>query len=179
MLSLQWCSTARPADTDIDMEYVSEIIREDSGAYIRRRTWRRLRQWLWLIVAVLAATSVAACFDFRFLYVLLIEIFIVFPMALGPVWLSECFNPYTRRMLTPYRVTLSDSGLTIDYLPPEGHAALDAEKFGWNAFASYHDAGKSVILNWNGTSRPGLRLPEYAYDAAAWQEVARILARNL
>lgn len=161
------------------MTCISEIISETPGAYIRRRTWRKLRSWLWLIAAVLTATAVAACFDLRFLYVLLIEVFIIFPMALGPVWLSESFNPYAVRALTPHRVEISPQGIAIDYITAEGRRSIAAEKFGWDAFTTYHDAGKSVIIEWADRRRPGLRLPENAFDSNQWQTVARILAQSL
>lgn len=161
------------------MAYVSEIISETPGAFMRRRTWEKLRRWLWLIALVLVATAVAACYDTRFLYVLLIEIFIVFPMALGPVWISESFSPHTRRIVTPHRVEISDGGVGIEYIVAEGQRPIEAEKFDWKAFRSYHDAGKCVILEWAAGDRPGLRLPEYAYDSDTWKQVALILARNL
>ncbi|MDE5656836.1 MAG: hypothetical protein K2I19_07185, partial [Muribaculaceae bacterium] len=78
------------------MTCFSNIISEPVGSYIRRRTWHRLRAWLWLIALVVVATAVAASHDARFLYVLLIELFIVFPMAIGPVWIIDGCSPYTR-----------------------------------------------------------------------------------
>lgn len=161
------------------MNCTSEIICETTGAYIRRRTWQKLRAWLWLIALALIATSVAACYDIRFLYVLLIEIFIVFPMALGPVWMSESFSPFAVRAVTPHRVEISPQGVAIKYITGEGRRPIPAEKFSWDAFTAYHDAGKCVILEWVDRHRPALRLPENAFDAAQWQTVARILAQSL
>lgn len=161
------------------MTCLSEIISEPAGRYIRRRTWHILRAWLWLIAAVAVATATAACHDGRFLYVLLIELFIIFPMAIGPVWVIEGCSPYARMAVTPHRVGISVEGVSIEYMTGEEYHPIESEKYGWNAFRAFHDAGKSVILEWADKKRPGLRLPEYAFDAAQWQQVARILAQSL
>ncbi|MDE6099351.1 MAG: hypothetical protein K2L80_00480 [Muribaculaceae bacterium] len=161
------------------MTYTSDIIRETPGAYVRGRVMKKLRQWLWLIVLVLSATVAAACFDSRFIYVALMEVCIVFPMALGPVWISEALGDDARRAVLPHRVAISPQGVCICYEPSGDNVALKNESFGWSDFRSCHDDGKSVILEWPDSKRAGLRIPENAFDRDTWIEVARILAQNL
>ena len=156
------------------MTCISNIISEPAGRYIRRRTWHRLRAWLWLIAPAATVTAVAAGHDARFLYVLLIELFIVFPMAIGMVWMIEGFSHYARLAVTPHKVEISACGVSIEYVTKEEYHPIESEKYGWNAFRAFHVAGKSVILEWADRKRPGLRLPEYAFDAAQWQQVAQI-----
>ena len=96
------------------MTCISNIISEPAGRYIRRRTWHRLRAWLWLIAPAATVTAVAAGHDARFLYVLLIELFIVFPMAIGMVWMIEGFSHYARLAVTPHKVEISACGVSIE-----------------------------------------------------------------
>lgn len=152
--------------------YVSETYSIPAGKFIRRRAWWRLKRYVWLPAGVMAATAVAGFFDVRFLFVLLIEAFILLPGAMALVVLSESLSPDSLRETTPHKVEVSDAGIIL-YGPKAN------EKYNWNDFAACQDAGKCVYILWHDRRRAPLSIPEEAFDRDQWVGVATILARNL
>lgn len=82
------------------MAAVSEVFACPAALYVRQAAGQRLRKWLVPALAVLAALAVAACYDIRFAYLLLMAALIVYPMALTFAWIvltgSKAFTLATR-----------------------------------------------------------------------------------
>lgn len=180
----------RPTD---DRIVTSRPVMMTPGEFVRSRALRLLGRW-WLPVAVvLLATAALAFSDVRFVYVLLIELLIAFPMVLCLVWMSEALSDDALRETRPHTVTLADTGIEVTFLPVPAPDSDDEDygagtpaypqprprKYNWTDFAAYHDAGNCVILLWTDRRRAPLRLPEDAFDDAQWHVTAKILARFL
>ena len=172
----------------------SREFRTAPGEYVRQRAIQRLGRW-WLPVGlVLLSTVVLAFTDLRFVYVLLIELLVAFPMVLCLVWMSEALTDDALRETTWHTVTMGPEGITVVYseapeadngrddaagCPVTGYARRKPQYFSWDAFGSYHDAGNCVIIEWADRRRVPLRLPGDAFDEQQWHTAARILARYL
>lgn len=116
-----------------------------SGVYVRAVAKRLLRRWLWLPVLVTAGLAAAAFADIRFAYVLLMAVFVVYPMVLTMVWLSLTGSPHAVQALRPQRWTFghgADNALTVEFfrfdpeepenpgqaVATEAYAATDIER---------------------------------------------------
>lgn len=169
-----------PANIDgRPLAVTSSEFKLDSAVYVRQRALRLLRHWWLPLLVVVLATAALACGDIRFLYVLLIELLIAFPMVMCLVWMREALSDDALRETSLHTVTVGDTGLMVDFLQPEGYAPRRSQKFGWSDFVSYHDAGNCVILQWADPKRAPLRMPADVFDEQQWRTVAAILARYL
>lgn len=60
----------------------------DASAYISAIARKRLLSWLWLPATLLLGLGVAAMYDHRFAYLMLIVLFIIYPMATSMAWMA-------------------------------------------------------------------------------------------
>lgn len=163
----------------------SSVFSQSAAAYMRGRALVWAHRWWWVAALVAVPTAVTACFDWRFIYVLLIELMLLFPGVMVPVWLGEALGPDARRETWPHRLTLSDHGVELCYEPRqcastgEEYPLPKPEKFGWRDFCSYHDAGNSVILKWIDHRRAPLQMPAEAFNSEQWVQVAEMLTKHI
>lgn len=169
--------------TDIP-QLESAVFAQGAGQYMRGRALVWARRWWWMAALILLPTAVLAFGDWRFAYVLLIELLLVFPGVMVPVWLNEALGPDARRETWPHRIGLSDSGVLVTYMPRysadgDEYPLPKPEKYSWTDFAAYHDAGNCVILKWVAPRRAPLRLPAEAFDASQWPAAAQMLTKHI
>ena len=88
--------------------------------------WRRERWFLFAIPVV--ASAVAGFFDWRWLIVALIMVFIIWPMALFFVWISVALSPEAVRSSIPHTVGVDDEWMVITYAVREGYPTPEPER---------------------------------------------------
>lgn len=118
-----------------------------SKAYLNRLALLWLSdRWMWLVMPVIAIIA-WALFDIRAIYVGLILIFLLYPMALTLVWFDYALSPQSIRAVTPKRLTVSDHGLRFEFLPKtEDQRPLDPVSYTWDDIISAEISAKSVFI---------------------------------
>ena len=91
-----------------------------------RNRW--LRRWCFLIILCFAVTGVAALFDIRFLFVLLIELFILLPLAMLNVWLKYALKTNVTQAVIPHTVSLDDNNLIITYHKTDTYSPKNTQR---------------------------------------------------
>ena len=76
------------------------------------------RHW-YLPVLPLAAVVIWAFYDMRAVYVGLILVFLIFPMAMSMVWFNYAFSPAALKAVAPKRLTLTDDAIHVVYADDE------------------------------------------------------------
>lgn len=151
-------------------EATSDVFRCAPRDYMRSLAiaWLSVR-WPWFAVPLLAAV-VWSFFDLRAVYVCLIMIFIVYPMALSFVWFNYAFSEQSRRAVSPKTVTCSKQGLRIDYKPiAEGLSPLPAQTLDWASVRSVETSSRGTTLVIGSRLDDRLSIPADAFDAESWQ----------
>lgn len=118
-----------------------------SKAYLNRLAvlWLSDR-WMWLVLPVIAVIA-WALFDIRAIYVGLILIFLLYPMALTLVWFDYALSPQSMRAVTPKRLTVSDRGLHFEFLPKsEDQQPLEPVSYSWDDIISAEISSKSIFI---------------------------------
>ena len=89
------------------------------------------RHWL-VLIAPITAAIIWAIMDVRAIYVVLILVFIVYPLAITFVWFNYALSPRSIKAITEKQVTVVDEGLKIDYLPAREDApAIRSDFIAW------------------------------------------------
>ena len=120
----------------------------------RRYLNRLAAEWLarhWLMLALpIAAVLLWSAFDLRALYVLLIIIFLLYPMGLTLVWFNYAMSPGSIRAITPKRLTLLSSGVRITYPPKDIEAdprpVFPDEELAWESISDAELSSDSITL---------------------------------
>lgn len=118
-----------------------------SKAYLNRLAvlWLSDR-WMWLVLPVIAVIA-WALFDIRAIYVGLILIFLLYPMALTLVWFDYALSPQSIRAVTSKRLTVSDQGLRFEFLPKsEDQRPLEPVSYSWDDIISAEISSKSIFI---------------------------------
>ncbi len=107
--------------------------------------------WLsrhWLIAVVpLAAVAIWAVYDLRAIYVGLILVFLVFPMAMSMVWFNYAFSPAALKAVAPKQLSFDDNGICVDYInAEERRIAFDPETISSRDILSVEFRSKSVSV---------------------------------
>lgn len=76
------------------------------------------RHW-YLPVLPLAAVAIWAFYDLRAIYVGLILVFLIFPMAMSMVWFNYAFSPSALKAVAPKQLTFTDDAIRVDYADDE------------------------------------------------------------
>lgn len=141
---------------------------------------RLARLWLWrrrfflaLPVAVLALAGMA---DWRFLVVALIVVFIIWPMALGFVWMNAALAPDAVRASQPHRMEFTADGIRTVYTTRDGYPPVAPQSVEWSDVKSITDDGRNVTIE----MRDGhsVCIPASVLSAAQWQEVRAMCAHK-
>ena len=129
----------------------------------------------WLMAALpLAAAVVWSLFDVRAIYVALILLFLVYPMALTLVWFDYAFSPGSIRAITEKEVTVTSSGLSISFLPKnEGLPPLKSQFIAWDDINSAEMTAKSVELILGKRLDERLVLPADCFSVSAWEFIIK------
>ena len=72
------------------------------------------RHWL-VLIAPITAAIIWAIMDVRAIYVVLILVFIVYPLAITFVWFNYALSPRSIKAITEKQVTVVDEGLKIGF----------------------------------------------------------------
>lgn len=86
--------------------------------YVRALVRRFLKRWLWCAVGIAVLLACLAVRDVRFAYLLLMLVFVVYPMAMSLVWLSITGRRAFTLLSRPQRWTFSDeasAALTVEF----------------------------------------------------------------
>lgn len=125
----------------------SEPFAIPSKAYLNRLAvlWLSDR-WMWLVLPVIAVIT-WAIFDARAIYVGLIVIFLLYPIALTLVLCDYAPSLQSIRAITSKRMTVSDHGLLFEFLPKtEDQRPLDPVSYTWDDIISAEISAKSVFI---------------------------------
>lgn len=87
------------------MDNTTAVFQCPATAYVRVAARQRLLRQAWLPAALLTALAVAAFYDVRFVYVLLMVLFALYPMALTTAWLAMTGKPEFVMASRPQRWT--------------------------------------------------------------------------
>lgn len=160
-------------------QHVSAVFRSEPLAYIHALAVAWLgRRWL-LLACPLAAVAVWAAFDVRAVYVGLIMLFIIYPMALSLVWFNYAFSLQSRRAVADKTVTISDSGLSVCFLPSAADApALSPWHIAWTQIISASQSSRHVTLVTGQRLDDRLDIPSDALSDNAWRLLFARLPQN-
>ena len=155
------------------MRYVSNEYKCDPARVMRGIAFSWLTRHLAAVVMPLAALVVASCYDTRFIYVTLILVLIVFPMAMTMVWLKEGLAPETVRLSEPQRLVADDRGLTVEYLgrDEDSPSRFAPDFFDWGEFRGISRSSRAVTFQFARKRRPGLVVPTEAFAPEVWEKV--------
>ncbi|MDE5566809.1 MAG: hypothetical protein K2J12_00055 [Muribaculaceae bacterium] len=139
------------------------------------------RHWLSLTLP-LAAVLVWAAFDTRALYVLLIVIFLLYPMGLTLVWFNYALSPRSLRAITPKRLTLLEAGIQLAYSPKDietdPRPAFRSEDFPWESISAAEVSAASITLIIGPRLDDRLNIPLSALDEEMQKELLKIIDRK-
>jgi hypothetical protein len=128
-----------------------KIATGDYASLIARR-W--LAQWWWAFALPLFASIIASTSDTRFVYVSLILIFIIWPMALSFAWFNYMLKPSAIRAVRPCVATFTDQAVTLEYPAPKvdsnddrpAPAKLSPVTLAWSDIKAIEQEGKLMLL---------------------------------
>lgn len=134
---------------------------------------RLARLWLWrrrfFLALPVAALAIAGMADWRFLVVALMVVFIIWPMALGFVWMNAALAPDAVRASQPHRMEFTDDGIRTVYTPRDGYPPVAPQSVVWSDVKSLSDDGRNVVIEMH--DGRGISVPASLLTAAQWQEV--------
>ena len=137
---------------------------------------RLARLWLWrrrfFLVLPVAALAIAGMADWRFLVVALMVVFIIWPMALGFVWMNAALAPDAVRASQPHRMEFTDDGIRTVYTPRDGYPPVAPQSVAWSDVKNITDDGRTVAIEMH--DGRDISVPASLLTAAQWQQVRAI-----
>lgn len=134
---------------------------------------RLARQWLWrrrfFLALPVAALALAGMADWRFLVVALMVVFIIWPMALGFVWMNAALAPDAVRASQPHRMEFTADGIRTVYTPRDGYPPVAPQLVEWSDVKSITDDGRTVAIEMH--DGRNISVPASLLTAAQWQQV--------
>jgi hypothetical protein len=142
------------------------------------RRW--LSAWWWAFALPLAVTAVASFYDTRFIYVSLIIIFIIWPMALSIVWFRYALTDEAVRAIRPCTATVDDDKFVFEYPdkinPDDGSIILKSLKpvtIMFSDIKTIEQDGRFMVIIRNSDSRISAltMIPTNAFSDQTWQDI--------
>ncbi|MBP3638554.1 MAG: YcxB family protein [Muribaculaceae bacterium] len=137
---------------------------------------RLARLWLWrrrfFLALPVAALAIAGMADWRFLVVALMVVFIIWPMALGFVWINAALAPDAVRASQPHRMEFTDDGIRTVYTPRDGYPPVAPQSVAWSDVKNITDDGRTVAIEMH--DGRDISVPASLLTAAQWQQVRAI-----
>jgi hypothetical protein len=142
------------------------------------RRW--LSAWWWAFALPLAATVVASFCDTRFIYVSLIIVFIIWPMALSVVWFRYALTDEAVRAIRPCIATVDDDKFVFEYPeqvnPDDGSLIMKSLTHVILKFSDIRtieqDGRFMVIIRKSDSRIPALiMIPTNVFDDNTWQTI--------
>lgn len=128
----------------------------------------------------LIAVAIWSAFDPRAIFVGVAVIFIIYPMAMTIVWFNYAMSPYSIRAISKKTVSVSEKGLTIEYIPlSDGHQPLPGETICWDAVLAAELTGDSLHLVLGHKMDQKMVLPAEAFSDQAWSFIIKHIADKL
>jgi hypothetical protein len=156
-----------------------------AGEYTTLVARRWLSAWWWAFALPLAVSAVAATSDTRFIYVSLIIIFILWPMALSVVWFRYALTDQAVRAIRQCLATIDDEKFTFQYPakvnPDDGSLimkALPPITIKYADIKTIEQDGKFMVIILKSDSRiPALTImPSSALPDKTWLAINERLA---
>ena len=157
----------------------SAVFRSEPRSYMRSLAFAWLaKRWAWFVIPLLAVI-IWSFYDLRAVYVGLMLVFILFPMAMSFVWFNYAFSPQSRMAISPKTVECSEDGLSVEYLPiAEGVEPLQPQSIKWNKVKSVERGSGRIVLHLGDRLDDRLEIPVNAFEVEAWAEINRFLPEN-
>lgn len=112
------------------MQMQSDIFRTEPSAYIKEIVYQWFARNIWWFVALIAVCLVLAfTVDTAFIFVASMIVFIVIPFVLAFVYFGYGLRPSSSRWFLPRRLEVTDTGLSIHYMPDERFKRLPSDEF--------------------------------------------------
>lgn len=130
------------------MNSTSQVFKINPQTYFNRLGLEWLgRHWA-IIVLPLVAVGLWGCFDSRALYVVLMLMFLVYPMCLTIVWFDYALSTSTAKTLATKQITFDAEGFSIEYLPSfEGDCRhLDSDRIIWKNLIDISASSQFVTI---------------------------------
>lgn len=108
---------------------VSPVFRCPPAVYVRGKAKRLLKRYLWLPALLTIVLIVASCFDIRFAYLLVMVLFVVYPMVLTFIWITITGQKHAVMATRPQRWTFGESAenaLEVEYYRFDTDDSADA-----------------------------------------------------
>lgn len=151
-----------------------------SKDYIHNLALDWLSRYWAIVVLPIAATLIWACFDLRALYVCLIIIFIIYPMAMTLVWFNYALSPNAVKAISPKCVSVLDSGLQIDFITDDDRPRIIRPQFiPWENISSAIMTDKSIVIIFGKRLDERLKLPSDAFSDSEWHSIVNHLHDRL
>lgn len=126
-----------------------DLFKPEARDYARAELAGLWRVMVPVVALIVAATAVGAAFDVRWLFVGLMVLFVLTPMAMFFVWLRLTGRTDMRLRLRPQRWTVSKEGLRIDFYAFDEDAqgeALSTMVIGRDEIESLERHGEAYYL---------------------------------
>lgn len=137
------------------------------------------RHWL-VLIAPITAAIIWAIMDVKAIYVVLILVFIVYPLAITFVWFNYALSPRSIKAITEKQVTVVDEGLKIDYLPAREDApAIRSDFIAWRDVLSAEFTPDSIDLILGSKLDDRINLPVDSFSDAAWSVIMKNVSSAL
>lgn len=151
------------------MDSASAAFRSEPRIYMRRLALAWIgKKIIWLAVPIIAV-AVWSCFDIRAVYVGLMMLFLIYPMAISLVWFNYSFSLQSRRAISQKRVHITDDGLLMEYLPNEENVKpMAGHLIGWHEIKVYEQHSDRTILIIGPRLDDRLEIPAAAFDCVQW-----------
>lgn len=107
------------------MKRETKEYKTEPAAVIKKIASRWLFRWSLLIFPIILATFILSFFDYRFIFVALIEIFILMPMIIMNIWIVYGMKPTVARCSLLRRAIYDDEAdILLQYQPMDNVAKL-------------------------------------------------------
>lgn len=95
----------------------TEVYKISAARYGRRVAMRLASRWWWAFALPLGAAAVAGCWDWRWWFVGLVLIFILYPGLLFIAYYYYALSPEAVRVILPQKVQIDQDQLIFVYYP--------------------------------------------------------------
>lgn len=93
------------------MTHTTELYTVPIAAYIKEEAGRRLAALWWIPAVAALALAIAGAFDSRYIYLCLMVVLIVYPMALSLCWLAIAARPEMSILTRPQHIDVLHDGM--------------------------------------------------------------------
>ncbi len=156
----------------------SQIYKLSAGNYMRQLYPRYLKRWGWVYAIVVVALALLSVLNVNFLFVALMSVFIMLPMALGFAYFFYALGENCVESIRRGAVMITEECLLRQFVDEEDNP-VGEKKYAWKAFQSV-EIVESGILLFPGKSRLAFDyIPKTAFADGDYESVVALIGNKL